>query len=263
MLRRCPKGKASARMPGDDAEVLTIGQLARYVGVTTKTIRVYHEKGLLPEPDRDAVGYRRYTAQHAVELIKIRTLAEAGVPLAAIRDLTTVTADDFSNAVRRIDADLTARIRRLQQTRRRLRQLTAGNLHLLPTEVTAHLERLPELGFSARWVDLEADLWILVFATHPETATDLFRDQAQAMTDPALRQLYLDYDQAHDLDPADRRIDDLARRIVETSTVRYQPDGPPGRDVDSDIPALIQGAVNAHSPAWRRLDRLIRSQLRL
>jgi DNA-binding transcriptional MerR regulator len=32
--------------------VITIGQLARYVGVSTKTIRVYHDKGLLAEPDR-------------------------------------------------------------------------------------------------------------------------------------------------------------------------------------------------------------------
>jgi DNA-binding transcriptional MerR regulator len=67
--------------------VITIGQLARYIGVSTKTIRVYHAKGLLPEPSRDSSGYRRYTAQHAIDLIKIRTLAEAGVPLARIRDL--------------------------------------------------------------------------------------------------------------------------------------------------------------------------------
>lgn len=46
----------------------------------TKTIRVYHDKGLLPEPSHDSSGYRRYTAQHAIDLIKIRTLAEAGVP---------------------------------------------------------------------------------------------------------------------------------------------------------------------------------------
>ncbi len=44
--------------------MITIGQLARYAGVSTKTIRVYHDKGLLAEPDRDTSGYRRYTAQH-------------------------------------------------------------------------------------------------------------------------------------------------------------------------------------------------------
>lgn len=34
----------------------------------------------LPEPDRDASGCRRYGAKDAVDLIKIRTLAESGVP---------------------------------------------------------------------------------------------------------------------------------------------------------------------------------------
>ena len=58
--------------------MITIGRLAQYAGVT---IRVYHAKGLLPEPGRDRSGYRRYTAQHAIDLIKIRTLADAGVPL--------------------------------------------------------------------------------------------------------------------------------------------------------------------------------------
>ncbi|WP_374777301.1 MerR family transcriptional regulator [Streptomyces sp. NBC_01310] len=67
--------------------MITIGQLAGYIGVSIKTVRVYHDKGLLPEPDRDASGYRRYGASDAVALIKIRTLAEAGVPLARIRDL--------------------------------------------------------------------------------------------------------------------------------------------------------------------------------
>ena len=58
--------------------MITIGQLALYACVSTKTIRVYHDKGLLPEPSRGSSGYRRYTAGHAIDLIKIRTLAEAG-----------------------------------------------------------------------------------------------------------------------------------------------------------------------------------------
>ncbi|SDD98733.1 MerR family transcriptional regulator [Auraticoccus monumenti] len=243
--------------------MITIGQLARYVGVSTKTIRFYHQKGLLAEPARDASGYRRYTAQQVVELIKVRTLAEAGLPLADIREVTAEDDSDLATHIQRADRDLSDRIRRLRATQRRLRQLAAGTLQLLPGDVTAHLEQLPGMGFSPRWVRLETDLWILVFATHPGTAADLFRDQAQALTDSALRQLYLDYDEAHDLDPDDPLIDDLAHRIVEASKARYRADGPPGQDVDSDVPALAQGAVNAFSPAWRRLDHLIRSQLPL
>ena len=67
--------------------MLTIGQLADYVGVTVRAIRHYHQRGLLPEPERDASGYRRYGADAVVDLIRIKTLAAAGVPLARINTL--------------------------------------------------------------------------------------------------------------------------------------------------------------------------------
>ena len=72
--------------------MLTISQLASYAGVTVRAVRHYHAKGLLPEPERDHSGYRRYDAAAVVELIRIRTLAEAGVPLARVREL--LAADD-------------------------------------------------------------------------------------------------------------------------------------------------------------------------
>ncbi|GGU07973.1 MerR family transcriptional regulator [Streptomyces coeruleorubidus] len=257
MLRPCPRGKVK----WDDDRVITIGQLARYVGVSIKTIRVYHDKGLLPEPDRDVSGYRRYSADDAIDLIKIRALAEAGVPLARIRDLRSATDEDFQRALHEIDDELTARIRGLETTQGRLRRLAAGHLSPLPTEVSAHLEQLTRWGFTPRWVDLQRDLWILVFAPHPDRAITLFHDQAETLDDPDFRQLFLDYDHAHDLDADDPHIDDLARRIVEATRRRYGPDEPPELDAASEIPALIQGSVNALSPAWQRLDTLIRAQL--
>jgi DNA-binding transcriptional MerR regulator len=245
----------------DNRVVITIGQLARYAGVSTKTIRVYHDKGLLAEPDRDTSGYRRYTAQDAIDLIKIRTLAEAGVPLARIGALQAAPDEAFQRALTEIDDDLTGRIRSLRHTQRRLRELASGHTRLLPAEVDHHLQQLGELGFSERWVTLESDLWILVFATHPDTAHELFRDQAQALTDPTLRQLYLDYDRAHDLDPQDPFLAALARRITDATIQRYGTGDLPGQATGSEIPQLIQGAVNASSPAWQRLDSLIRDEL--
>ncbi|MFD9007337.1 MerR family transcriptional regulator [Streptomyces sp. NPDC059582] len=241
--------------------MITIGQLARYVGVSVKTIRVYHDKGLLAEPGRDASGYRRYGAHDAIDLIKIRTLAEAGVPLARIRDLRSATGQEFQQALREIDDELTARIRRLRTTQGRLHRLAAGHLAPLPTEVDAHLKDLVRWGFTPRWVDLQRDLWILVFATHPDRAITLFQDQAETLADPVLRQLFHDYDGAHDLDAGDPRIDDLARRIGEAIRERYGPGELPELHAASEIPALIQGTVDASSPAWQRLGLLIGAQL--
>ena len=80
--------------------MIRIGQLAQYAGVSRKTIRVYHAEGLLPEPDRDSSGYRRYTAHDVIDVIKIRTLAQAGVPLARIRELRSATDEEFRRALR-------------------------------------------------------------------------------------------------------------------------------------------------------------------
>jgi len=243
--------------------VITIGQLARYVGVSTKTIRVYQDKGLLPEPERDASGYRRYSAQDAADLIKIRTLAVAGVPLSRIRDLVTAPPDAFREALTSIDHDLTARITRLRDTQLRLRALATGQSQLVPNEVDEYLNQLRDLGFSEAWVTLQADLWLLVFVTNPDTAPLLFHDQADAVADPDLRQIFLAYDRAHDLEPDDPALEELAGQIVDATTHRYDADRPlPGQVADSPLPALIQETVNAASPAWRRLDSLVRRELK-
>ncbi|MBV8992518.1 MAG: MerR family transcriptional regulator, partial [Pseudonocardiales bacterium] len=79
--------------------MLTIGQLANHAGVSTKAIRVYHAKGLLPEPQRDASGYRRYDAQAIIDLARIVTLAQAGVPLARIPDVLDADADEATEQI--------------------------------------------------------------------------------------------------------------------------------------------------------------------
>ena len=78
--------------------MLTIGQLASYAGVTVRAVRHYHQIGLLPEPERDASGYRTYQAAAVVRLIRIRTLAEAGVPLARVRELLDADPETFAAA---------------------------------------------------------------------------------------------------------------------------------------------------------------------
>jgi len=103
--------------------VLTISQLATYAGVTVRAVRHYHARGLLPEPDRDRSGYRRYDAAAVVALIKIRTLARAGVPLSRIQDLLAAQDDEFAAAVADVDRRLRAEIRERQDHRDRIAQL--------------------------------------------------------------------------------------------------------------------------------------------
>lgn len=48
------------------------------------------------EPERDRSGYRRYNAQAVVDLIRIKTLADAGVPLTRIRELLRAGPAEFA-----------------------------------------------------------------------------------------------------------------------------------------------------------------------
>ena len=220
--------------------MITIGQLARYAGVSIKTVRVYHAKGLLAEPERDSSGYRRYTAGHAIDLLKIRTLADAGVPLARIRILKKDNYLGLPQAVHEIDAELAGRIRALRFTQCRLRELADSDAALLPPEVTRHVQSMQRIGFSERWIDLQANLWILVYATHPEVASALLQDQEPAYSDPVLGQIFLDYDRAFDLSADDPKISALANRIVAATRARYDThETAGGKDPDQCSPFAV------------------------
>src|ERR1700680_879792 len=115
------------QIKGKPKHMITIGQLAAYAGVTIKAVRHYHQRGLLEEPQRDSSGYRRYSAQHAIDLIKIKTLAEAGVPLARVKELLAASPDRVAAAIAEVDRTLQERTRELRRTRGRIAGLGAGD----------------------------------------------------------------------------------------------------------------------------------------
>ncbi|MCP3804630.1 MerR family transcriptional regulator [Allokutzneria sp. A3M-2-11 16] len=91
-------------------------QLAELAGTTLRTVRHYHEVGLLAEPERRANGYKRYGVAHLVRLLRIKRLTELGFSLTQIAEMGE--ADEHpEEALRRLDADLAATIERLQRVR--------------------------------------------------------------------------------------------------------------------------------------------------
>jgi DNA-binding transcriptional MerR regulator len=170
--------------------MLTIGQLAAYAGVTARAVRHYHQLGLLPEPERDASGYRRYGAGAVVSLIKIRTLANAGVPLSQVGQMLEADAPAFAEAVERIDSQLRDEIERLETSRKEIAQLAAGDSLVLPPEVVSYLDRLREIGASERIVEGERDGWILVAARWPDRIREWMPGKFAELENPQLIRLY-------------------------------------------------------------------------
>ncbi|HTK08825.1 MAG TPA: MerR family transcriptional regulator [Ktedonobacteraceae bacterium] len=71
----------------------TIGQLARLTGVNAKAIRYYESIELLPHPERENNGYRRYSQADLNRLTLLRRLRILGVPLAMLKPLLTGASD--------------------------------------------------------------------------------------------------------------------------------------------------------------------------
>jgi len=237
--------------------MITIGQLAQYAGVTIKAVRHYHERGLLDEPSRDSSGYRRYTAADALKLVKIRTLAQAGVPLARIKDLLTADPDEFTAAVGDIDRALQEQAEAIHHARSRLAQLTAGDAAFVSTEVAGYLDRLRELGVSGRAIQMERDGWILVHSASPEQAAVWIADKLAAIDDPEFTAIYLEYDAAYEWPPDDPRLPAVAERTQRWLADRSpRSAGETPNAIDPTVVALAATLTGHSSPAWDRLTEL-------
>jgi DNA-binding transcriptional MerR regulator len=248
--------------------MITIGQLASYAGVTVKAVRVYHARGLLPEPPRDASGYRRYTAEDAISLVKIRTLAEAGVPLARIRDLLTADPGAFAAAIAEIDRGLARKAAELRRSRERIAQLSGGDRLFVSDEMAAFLGRLREIGVSARGVQLERDLWILLQSVSPAQAAVWFADKRDSLADPEFQAIYREFDAAFGWPADDPRLPGLARRAHRWLAARAAgAAGAAGAGsaaqaaraampaLDPAVTELIESSA-VLSPGWERLAEL-------
>jgi len=74
---------------------IRIGQFVQLTGVTLKTVKYYHQIGLLPEPPRSVGGYRLYGPAELNRMRLIRHLKSLGLDLQQIK----VIVGDSQNSV--------------------------------------------------------------------------------------------------------------------------------------------------------------------
>jgi DNA-binding transcriptional MerR regulator len=243
--------------------MLTIGQLAAYARVTVRAVRHYHQIGLLPEPQRDASGYRRYRATAVVSLIKIRTLADAGVPLSQISQMLQADASTFAEAVHRVDSRLRDEIERLETSRKQIAQLAAGDSLALPPEVTSYLDRLREIGASERMVESERDGWILVVARWPDRIHEWMPGKLAQLDDPQLVRLYRVLSEIFESDTDDDpRLEEAADIMAALAEQAYTAgEINPGEMAHDDLPFdLLDDLADESDPRAERMRDLMRER---
>ncbi|SMG10276.1 helix-turn-helix domain-containing protein [Agreia pratensis] len=140
-----------------------IGDAAAFVGVTPRTIRHYHQVGLLPERERGGDGRRRYGYEEIIRLLWIRRMADAGIALDDIRDAFDGAApraaddeDEVAGVLERLEDALAEQEAELQRKRASVQRMRAlgSRLGLLDDLVSGRLEHAPE--GSLRQDDLDA-----------------------------------------------------------------------------------------------------------
>ncbi len=66
---------------------MTIGRVAKLAGVNVETVRYYQRRGLLAEPDKPHMGYRRYPADIVKHIRFIKRAQALGFTLEEIAEL--------------------------------------------------------------------------------------------------------------------------------------------------------------------------------
>ncbi len=68
-------------------EEIKVNELSKRTGINLETIRYYEKQGILPEPKRQANGYRSYDEESVTQLIFIKNCRRLGFSLEDIKQL--------------------------------------------------------------------------------------------------------------------------------------------------------------------------------
>lgn len=186
---------------------MRVSEIADLAGVSVRTVRHYHAIGIMPEPPT-AGAWRDYGIDDAARLLRIRTLAEAGVPLSEIPALLdgegpSHGADGLAAAIASVDERI-AKLEKRRDSLVRLRDSADGgsaetipaNLAAVYDAIEAELETAGDLralrlvrrerrlvGIAAHLGHIGDDLVAFLCHADPREVAEYCRDVA-ALEDP-------------------------------------------------------------------------------
>lgn len=133
-------------------------ELAELAGVTPRALRHYHQIGLLDEPPRTGNGYREYSIEDLVQVLRIKQLSQVGVSLRKIREILEASPVLTADVIDSIDRDLAAEAGRIAEQRKLLDSLRGQSPPVMGLAGDGELAKL------------DRDMWLLLTGT--ESAPD-------------------------------------------------------------------------------------------
>ena len=139
-------------MPAYKDDLMTVGELARRVGVTVRTIQYYDQKGLLHPSSKSEQNQRLYSTDDEERLYRILTLKFLGFSLAQIKEAEGI--DDCQKLSGALDHRMCELERESMEILRNINTISNLKEHLAASESS-----VPELTHEAvdRWHELMGD----------------------------------------------------------------------------------------------------------
>jgi DNA-binding transcriptional MerR regulator len=160
-----------AKTADETTGLVSIGQLAKAAGVSSRTIRYYEELGILPEPRRSAGGTRQYPSEYSSYIAATLALKDLGFRLDEIKPLArlalgrSVSAGQRDTAARLVEDRIEALarqvtvLRRLHDSVRAPDAVTSVPAILGATAMPGGADEPPETDGDAEAADLREMAW--------------------------------------------------------------------------------------------------------
>lgn len=213
-------------------------ELARLAGTTVRTLRHYHQIGLLDEPRRSAGGYRDYGLEHLVRVLGVRRLVALGLSLEAAAETLDGSRERRGDLLDELDAELAERIEELQRQRDAVSVVrTAAGDPTLPPASAGYLARLEAAGADPAAIEDEKALLLMLGHGLGDAAERLFAAIEESMLDPqrvaASLDLLIRFRRA-DPDDEEALVDELLAEAVHLvrSLTAEASDAPTAGDAD-------------------------------
>ena len=107
---------------------MNIGEMSTLTGLSSKSIRLYEEKGIISAPHRSDSGYREYSSQHLQELNLVSRAKNAGFSLIECKEFVQLahnperkSSEVKARAQEKLD-EVQLKIKQLQEIERQLQQ---------------------------------------------------------------------------------------------------------------------------------------------
>jgi DNA-binding transcriptional MerR regulator len=199
------------------------GELARLAGVTVRTLRHYHQVGIVAEPERRSNGYREYDVHDLIRVLRIRRLASLGIPLEQMPDLLDGPSADAGELLDTLDAELAGQIDRLTTQRELIARLRAHNSSPdIPPDLAPFLAVFAASGQSPDLVQLDREQSVLLAHLAGAEGMPQLARFYERISDPALAPAVAAISQAFERLGPDSSAHEL-EELIDTVTSAFAP----------------------------------------